>query len=126
MYLSEKYPVVSKIHPLFLKERMKEKENQQQSPALHSESYQFLVEAGRSPVICGGVEGRVFAWHHRIGDNHSVSLVHAKATTSFNLRCQMGAGRVCEQASYLLVVFKVISRSVVDHAAATHCAGFSG
>lgn len=61
MYLSEKYPVVSKIHPLFLNERMKEKENQQQSPALHSESYQFLVEAGRSPVICGGVEGRVFA-----------------------------------------------------------------
>lgn len=90
-----------------------------QPPALHTDPHQCLVEAGRRPVIRGGVEGRVFTRHHRIRHNHTVPLVHAEAASTFNLRCQVGAGRVGQQASHPLVVLHVASRSVVDSAAAT-------
>lgn len=91
---------------------------------LLTDPHQFLVEAGRCPVVCGGIEGRIFAWHHWIGHNHTVSLVHAKTSASFNLGCQMGAGWIREQPPHSLVVFDITAKSVVDHAAATVCAGF--
>lgn len=90
-----------------------------------TDPHQCLVQAGRRPVIRCGVESWVFSWHHRVGHDHTVSLVHAQATASFDLGCQMGAGRVCEQASHSLVIVVVTSRSVVRRAAATGCTGLS-
>lgn len=90
-----------------------------------TEPHQRLVEAGWSPVVGCGVEGGVFAGHHRVGHDHAVPLVHAEASPAFDLGGQMGAGRACEQASHLLVVFSIASRSVVDHAAATGHAGLA-
>jgi len=96
-----------------------------QLPDLPTDPHQCLVEAGRRPVVRRGVEGRVFTRHHWIGHDHAVPLVYAKAAASFDLRCQVGARGVWEQASHSLVIFKVTPRSMVHRTTTTADTGFS-
>lgn len=88
--------------------------------------HQGLVDAGWSPVVRGGVEGRVFARHDRIGHDHAVPLVHSQAAASLDLGRQVSVRRVGEEAPHSLVILLVVPGGVVYRAAAARHAGFPG
>lgn len=53
-------------------------------------SHQFLSQARWGPVISDGVEGGVFARHHRVSDDHAVAFVDPQALSAFHLGRQVG------------------------------------
>lgn len=88
-------------------------------------SYQFLSETWWGPVIGDGVESRIFTGDYWIGDDHVIPFVDPKSISSFNLSCEKGIARFCQQSSHLPVVFGVRGDCMLRLTAMTVHAGLS-
>lgn len=88
-------------------------------------SHQFLSQARWGPVIGDGVEGGIFARHHRVGDNHTVAFVDPQAISAFHFGSQVGILGVRQQLAHFIVIVKVRAGCVVFLAAVTLSASFS-
>lgn len=88
-------------------------------------SHQFLSQARWGPVIGDGVEGGVFARHHRVGDDHAVTFVDPQAISTFHFGGQVGVLGVRQQSAHFIVILEIRAGCVVFLAAVTLSASFA-
>lgn len=89
-------------------------------------SYQFLGDSRRSPLIGYGVKGGVFAGGDGIGHDHAVPLIDADAVSTFHPGSERGILGVHQQAPDFPIVIQVGAQAVLLLAALTRLAYFPG
>ena len=89
-------------------------------------SYQFLGDSWRSPLIGNGVKGGVLARGDGIGHDHAVPLIDADDISTFHPGREGGILGVHQQAPDFPIVLQVGAQAVLLLAAFTRLAYFPG